>query len=403
MASSVRKARTRLAGLGPELKAVAPQICLVDPFPDPSTGETVTEGSVVDVGRREIWMAVTAESPAESPERPLALLLGSALPAAADLGFLLEGFGFAVRDAASPDAELANMDLPNLADADGELRTAMIQSFVAFLLAQASRDDFLRMLNTAEPGRVDVAAQAVYGQSLAALEESWTDSLVGERPKVKIREFFGSHDSVPAPASATRDRDLRLHVVRPRVHDRLPVRDETSARHRDSRSTTSRRSSQILGVLAIAFVISLLAGLRRAYLSAYVSSAVTRDLRVDMFTRLQSLSAGWFGRQQEGDVMSRLFSDVGQLESAISGTIREGIFQALSVGVSAVVLLTLDPLLGVIVIVGAPLVGLVYRVMSTGRAKAQPRGARRARWDLHRGVGELRSPSRGEGLRSRGE
>ena len=53
MASSVRKARTRLAGLGPELKAVAPQICLVDPFPDPSTGETVTEGSVVDVGRRE--------------------------------------------------------------------------------------------------------------------------------------------------------------------------------------------------------------------------------------------------------------------------------------------------------------------------------------------------------------
>ena len=64
--------------------------------------------------------------------------------------------------------------------------------------------------------------------------------------------------------------------------------------------------------------------------------------------------------------MSRLFSDVGQVESAISGTIREGIFQALSVGVSAVVLLTLDPLLGVIVIVGAPLVGLVYRVMSTG-------------------------------------
>ena len=61
MATAVRKARTRLAGLGPELKVVAPQICLVDPFPDPSTGEMVTEGSVVDVARREIWMAVTAE------------------------------------------------------------------------------------------------------------------------------------------------------------------------------------------------------------------------------------------------------------------------------------------------------------------------------------------------------
>ena len=67
--------------------------------------------------------------------------------------------------------------------------------------------------------------------------------------------------------------------------------------------------------------------------------------------------------------MSRLFSDVGQLEGAISGTIREGIFQVLLVMVSAVVLLTLNPILGVIVVIGAPLVAIVYRVMSTGAEK----------------------------------
>ena len=101
--AAVRKARSHLAGLGPELSSVTPQICLVDPFRDPSTGNVVTEGSVVDVGRREIWMAVTAESPPEPPERPLALLLGSTLPAGPDLNLLVEGFGLVVSGAASPD------------------------------------------------------------------------------------------------------------------------------------------------------------------------------------------------------------------------------------------------------------------------------------------------------------
>ena len=50
----------------------------------------------------------------------------------------------------------------------------------------------------------------------------------------------------------------------------------------------------LLAVLGVAFVVSLLAGLRRAYLSAYVSADVVRQIRTQMFDRLQSLSAGWF-------------------------------------------------------------------------------------------------------------
>jgi len=368
MATAVRKARTRLAGLGPELAAISPQICLVDPFPDPSTGEIVTAGSVVDVNRREIWMAVTAESPPEPPERPLALLLGASLPAASDLGFLLEGFGLAVGDNPSPDADLATWQLPSLADAEGEIRTAMVQSFVAFLLEQAPRDQFLKLLHTAQPGRVEAAVQEIYGQGLAALEESWGKSLAGDRPKVKLREFLGLTLKYLRP-HVRRELEIFVYMlfglafttVFPFAMRRLL---DSAIPHRDFGQVV-----RIVTVLGVAFVVSLVAALRRAYLSAYVSSSVTRDLRVDMFTRLQSLSAGWFGNQQQGDVLSRLFSDVGQLEGAISGTIREGIFQFLSIAVSAVVLLTLDPLLAVIVIVGAPLVAIVYRVMSSGAQK----------------------------------
>jgi ABC-type multidrug transport system fused ATPase/permease subunit len=368
MASAVRKARSRLAGLGPDLNAITPQICLVDPFRDPSTGDVVTEGSVVDVVRREIWMAVTAESPPEPPERPLALVLGSALPAGAELNLLVEGYGLVVSGAASPDAELAGMNLPALAHAEGELRTAMVQSFVAFLIGRASREQFLEVLNTAEPGGVELTVQRVYGRGLAALEDSWARSLEGERPKVKLRGFLALTVRYLRPY---RRRELEIFVymlfslafttvfpfgVRAIFDDGIGHHD-------------FGKIQQILGILAVALVVSMLAGLRRAYLAAYVSSSVTRDLRVEMFTRLQSLSAGWFSGQQEGDVMSRLFSDVGQLESALSGTIRDGVFQLLTVLVSAAVLLSLSPLLAIIVIVGAPVVGIVYRVMSSGARK----------------------------------
>jgi ABC-type multidrug transport system fused ATPase/permease subunit len=367
MASAVRKARSHLAGLGPELSSVTPQICLVDPFRDPSTGAMVTEGSVVDVGRREIWMAVTAESPPEPPERPLALLLGSTLPAGSDLNLLLEGFGLVVSGAASPDSKLAGIPLPALADAEGELRTAMVQSFVAFLIGRASREQLIEVLSTAKPGGVDLAVQHVYGRGLSALEEMWARSLEGERPKIKIRAFLRLTTRYMRPY---RLRELEIFVymlfslafttVFPfgvkAIFDGIGHRD-------------FGRIQQILGVLAVALLVSLLAGLRRAYLSAYVSSSVTRDLRVEMFTRLQSLSAGWFSGQQEGDVMSRMFSDVGQLESALSGTIRDGLFQLLTVIVSAIVLLTISPLLAVIVIIGAPVVGIVYRAMSSGARK----------------------------------
>jgi len=47
----------------------------------------------------------------------------------------------------------------------------------------------------------------------------------------------------------------------------------------------------ILTVLGVAFVVSLLAGLRRAYLSAYVSGSVVRQLRMEMFGKLQTMSS----------------------------------------------------------------------------------------------------------------
>jgi ABC-type multidrug transport system fused ATPase/permease subunit len=371
VAAGVRRARRRLAGLGSEPWGTRPQICLVDPFPNPDhPGEVVTSGTVVDAARGEIWMVVTPEAPPEELERPLALYFGAALPAASDLGLLLEGYGLHVAGAPDVDPQLREIALPPLVAAEGELASAMARSFVAYLLERSSEDNFRRLLSSAQPGRVDAAAYEIYGAGLSVLEDTWRRRLAEGPPDVKAGQFLR----------------LTLRYLRPHVRREaemfvymlfglgFTMVFPFAFRRLLDKAIPSGEFSQVLSiltVLGVAFLISLLAGLRRAYLSAYVSGSVVRQIRIEMFGKLQTLSSGWFSRHEQGDVLSRLFSDVAVLEQGLSQTIREGAFQMLSLIVSAVVLLTLNVVLAVIVLLGAPVIALVYRAMSSG---AQKRG-----------------------------
>lgn len=366
MAAAVRRARRRLAGLGSEPWGTKPQVCLVDPFPDPDRpGHLVTGGTVVDAARNEIWMAVTSEAPAEPPERPLALLFGAALPAAADLGTLLEGYGLHLAGGADPDPHLRDADLPSFGAAEGELASAMALSFVRHLLVRGGESGFRRLLAETKPGRLDAAAQDVYGLGLAALEEAWRRKVGEGQPPIRTGQFLRLTLRYLRP-HVRRELEMSLYmlgglaftVVFPFAFRRLL--DDAIPSGRLSEVVT------ILVLLGVAFIVSLLADLRRSYLSAYVSGSVVRDLRAGMFGRLQSLGAGWFHRRQEGDVISRLFSDVAVLEGGLSQTVRDGLFQMLSLVVSAIVLFTLNPLLAAIVLAGAPLVALVYKAMGKG-------------------------------------
>src|SRR3954451_43665 len=135
VADAVGPARERLAGLISRVGDFAVRIHVVDPFPDQADPRRmVTRGSVVDAERGEIWMVATAESPPERPERPLAVLFGSRIPAALELQPLLEGWALHASGAPDPDPVLRGKDLPPLG-ADGDIGALMAQSFVAFLIA----------------------------------------------------------------------------------------------------------------------------------------------------------------------------------------------------------------------------------------------------------------------------
>ena len=338
-AASLRRARKRLAGFGSEPWGAKPQVCLVDPFPDPSgTGAIMTGGTIVDAERREIWMVVTPESPPESPERALALLFGAALPAADDLGVMVEGYGLFVAEVPDPDPQLRDLDLAPLGHEEGEIASAMALSFVRYLIDRGGLAIFLRLLSESAPHRVDTTAHELYGETTAALEESWRQKLRAGTPDVKPVQFMRLNLRYLRP-HARREAETFVYMlvglgftmifpfaIRRLFDDAIP-------------SGQVSRVLGVLGVLGVAFVFSLIANLRRAYLSAYVSSSVVRQIRTEMFGRMQDLHAGWFNEQSEGDILSRLFSDVYLLEQGVSETLREGLFQALSLVVASIVLM----------------------------------------------------------------
>jgi ABC-type multidrug transport system fused ATPase/permease subunit len=366
VAEVAQRAAKRLAVLREAAGGFVPRLYLGEPIPDPAQPDRlVTGGSLIDAGQGHAWMVVTDEAPPEPLERVLALLYGSRLPAGAELSFVVEGFGLHLARLPDPDPWLRSQPAVGIAAAEGELRSAMALSFVRFLMRAGGEKELIRLLTTARPGQVDRVAAEIYGDGLAVLEERWRTIVARGSEPVETRQFLR----------------LTLRYLRP--HARREI--ETFAymllalgftmifpfafRRLVDTAIPSGDYSQVAAILAVlggVLVVSELASLRRTYLTAYVSSAIVRQLRVNMFGRLQRLDAGWFHRHRAGDVLSRLFTDVEVLNNGLSRTIREGTFQALSLLVSAVVLLLLNPILGAIVVVGAPLIGLVYRLMSGG-------------------------------------
>lgn len=369
LAGAVTSARRRLRPLIDTTGDFEPQVLLVDPFPDPADpSRLVARGAVAEPERGQLWLVVTAEAPPEPPERGLALVFGARLPAGPELTLLLEGYGMRAARGPDPTPFLRELDLPPFEDA-GELRPHMARAFVDFLIAQAGEPEFLAFLASVQPGRVDEAANERFGDDLAGLEKRWRQSIVGGAGSIPTGQFVRLAMTYLRPYWR---REIELFVLslfglaftlvfpfamRALIDTAIPSGDFGQV-------------ASILGLLAVAFAITLVASLRRTYQVVYVGAGVIRDIRARMFERLQSLEPSWFANREAGDVVARVITDVEQLELGLSQSMREGVVQTLTLIATGVVMMILNPLLGAVVLITAPLVALIYKLMG---AEAQRR------------------------------
>ena len=124
-----------------------------------------------------------------------------------------------------------------------------------------------------------------------------------------------------------------------------------------------------------AYVATALTNWLQTYVMAAVSQRTVRDLRNDLFSKLQTLSLRFFDQRPHGDLMSRLANDV----ESISTVLAEGVTQLTSsaltlIGV-AVTMLLLNARFAVVSLVTIPLMMFLTKWVS----KRTRRGFRKQR------------------------
>jgi ATP-binding cassette subfamily B protein len=130
----------------------------------------------------------------------------------------------------------------------------------------------------------------------------------------------------------------------------------------------------MLGVYALSALLTWL----QTYIMAGAAQRTVRDLRHDLFDRLQELPLSFFDARPHGELMSRLTNDVEMVNTVLSESVTQLIAGVLSLVAIAVVMLWINPLLAAVTIVTTPLLMTILTrlvVRHTQRAFRQQQSA----------------------------
>ena len=310
------------AARGPRLRAVGrgSQICLVDPFPDPADPATiVTERHHrrrADAARSG-WSSPRSRRPSRSSARCAAVRGG--LPAADELGPCSRATGCTSATAPDPDAQLRD-DRPAAAR---HRRGRARRGHGAVVRALPGRPGRRRRVPAAagharQPGRARrSAAGRLRRRARRARGGVAAEAAEPARPTGEDRPVPAPGASATCGRTAARGRDVRLHAASASAFTMVfPFALRRPARHGDPERRVLPGRQRCSRSLGVAFVVSLLAGLRRSVPLRVRqrlgrAPAPQRDVRASC----SACSRAGSTRHQQGDVLSRMFSDVAVLEA----------------------------------------------------------------------------------------
>lgn len=124
--------------------------------------------------------------------------------------------------------------------------------------------------------------------------------------------------------------------------------------------------------MVIAFVLSSALGVVQTKITARVGNRVMGDLRVRLFSHLQSMDLGFFTRTKTGVIQSRLQNDVGGVAGVLSNTVSSVIGNTVTVIAAFVAMLLLSWQLTIIALILLP--ALVAGQRKVGQIRARIAG-----------------------------
>lgn len=117
--------------------------------------------------------------------------------------------------------------------------------------------------------------------------------------------------------------------------------------------------------VAATFLIKGVCDFGQYYLMAYIGQSAMRDLRQEMFEKLEHMSVGFFVRHSTGELLSRMNNDVTMVQGAMTTAFTGAIKEALTVVALVFVVFYRDATLALIGMVVFPLA--IYPLLNFGK------------------------------------
>ncbi|MBQ6314251.1 MAG: GNAT family N-acetyltransferase [Mogibacterium sp.] len=116
-----------------------------------------------------------------------------------------------------------------------------------------------------------------------------------------------------------------------------------------------------------ALTVSQLVGVLENYINAWISQRIIFDMRNQMYKHLQYMPHSFFTTEKQGDIITRMNTDISGVSSVISGTLSNIVSNVATVITTLIALFSMSPALAVVGILVIPL--LILPTRTAGRTR----------------------------------
>lgn len=134
-----------------------------------------------------------------------------------------------------------------------------------------------------------------------------------------------------------------------------PLVDDVLISRQEGRPVATGLVGWYLGLMAATSVLAWLLGWARSWMMARVSERIAADLRDRTYRHLLGLSLEYFGGKRTGDLITRIGSDTDRICSFLSVNLVDFVTDILMITGTAIVLVSMDPLLALATLLPIPL------------------------------------------------
>ena len=118
-----------------------------------------------------------------------------------------------------------------------------------------------------------------------------------------------------------------------------------------------------------AVFLSQLIGVLESYINSYISQRIIFDMKNEMYDHLQHMPHAFFTSEKQGDIITRMNTDISGVSSVISGTLTSIVSNIATIVTSLVALFSMSPKLAIVGIMVIPILIIPSRMVGDSRFK----------------------------------